>query len=152
MKKVIAIIISVIIVFSAFSVMAIQVNEAYKEFKKEHPDFIESLIDNGISESSIKAFIKDVDEYLTALGETTTITKSNFENHAMSAVMDVSSREKYYALQDSLIILYPDAIKLAVTQGKVASEFRPLVDTIKEIYFGKDSGGESGGGKPRGNL
>jgi len=146
MRKITALIISVIMIFSAFSVMALNVDVAYNEFKTEHPDFVKSLIDNGISENTIKSFIKDVDDYLTELGKTTTITESNFEQHAMDAVMDVSSREKYYGLQDTLLILYPDAIKLAITQGKVSAEFRPLVNTIKEIYFGKTNSGDNGGG------
>lgn len=149
MKKITGLIISVFMLFSAFNVMAINVNNAYSEFKTEHPDFIESLTDNGISEATIKSFIKDVDDYLTELGKTTTITEGNFEKYAMNAVIDVSSREKYYELQDTLLILYPDAIKLAITQGKVSAEFRPLVNTVKKIYFGisdSNSNGGSGGG------
>ena len=58
MKKITALIISVIMIFSAFSVMALNVDVAYNEFKTEHPDFVKSLIDNGISENTIKSFIK----------------------------------------------------------------------------------------------
>lgn len=151
MKKLTAILTALIMVFSAFSVLAVNVDSAYSEFKSNHPDFIKSLTDNNISEATLKDFIKDIDNYLTGLNETTTITKNNFEKCAMDAIMDVSSREKYYSLQDTLIILYPEAIKLAVKEKKVSSEFKPLVETVKSIYFGKNDGGGGGGGSSSGN-
>ena len=146
MKKLIAILTALIMVFSAFSVLAVNVDSAYSEFESKHPDFIKSLTDNNISETTLKDFIKDIDNYLSEMSKTTTITKSNFEKCAMDAIMDVSSREKYYTLQDTLIILYPEAIKLAVKEKKVSSEFKPLVETVKSIYFGKNNVGGGGGG------
>lgn len=146
MKKLTAILTAFIMVFSAFSALAVNVNNAYDEFKSKHPDFIKSLTENDISEATIKDFIKDIDNYLTEMSKTTTVTKNNFEKCAMDAIMDVSSREKYYELQDTLLILYPEAIKLAVTEKKVSSEFKPLVETVKSIYFGKNDGGSGGGG------
>ncbi len=147
MKKLTATLTALIMVFSAFSTLAVNVNDAYSEFKSKHPDFIKSLTDNNISEATLKDFIKDIDNYLTEMNKTTTVTKNNFEKCAMDAIMDVSSREKFYTLQDTLIILYPDAIKLAVKEKKVSSEFKPLVETVKSIYFGKndDAGGGGGG-------
>ncbi len=145
MKKILAVFVSVIMVFSFTCVYALNVRNAYKEFKKIHPEFVESLINEGIEENTIISFIEDVYKYLLEADKYTPITKSNFEEKAMSAVMDVSSREKYYNVQDALLILYPDAIKLAVTEGKVAKEFQPLVNTIKRIYFAEgSSGGPSG--------
>ncbi len=146
MKKLTAILMALIMVFSAFGALAVNVNDAYSEFKSKHPDFIKSLNDNNISEATLKDFIKDIDDYLTEMNKTTTVTKNNFEKCAMDAIMDVSSREKYYSLQDTLIILYPEAIKLAVKEKKVSSEFKPLVETVKSIYFGKNNGGGGGGG------
>lgn len=146
MKKLTAILTALIMVFSTFSAFAVNVDSAYNEFKSKHPDFIKSLTDNNISEATLKDFIKDIDNYLTELNETTTITKNNFEKCAMDAIMDVSSREKYYSLQDTLIILYPEAIKLAVKEKKVSPEFKPLVETVKSIYFGKNDDSGSGGG------
>ena len=146
MKKLTAILTALIMVFSTFSAFAVNVDSAYNEFKSKHPNFIKSLTDNNISEATLKDFIKDIDNYLTELNETTTITKNNFEKCAMDAIMDVSSREKYYSLQDTLIILYPEAIKLAVKEKKVSPEFKPLVETVKSIYFGKNDDGGSGGG------
>lgn len=146
MKKLTAILTALIMVFSAVGALAANVNDAYSEFKSKHPDFVKSLTDNNISESTLKDFIKDVDSYLTEMNKTTTVTKNNFEKCAMDAIMDVSSREKYYTLQDTLIMLYPDAIKLAVKEKKVSSEFKPLVETVKTIYFEKNNGGGGGGG------
>ena len=146
MKKLTSILTALIMIFSAFSALAVNVDSAYNEFKSKHPDFIKSLTDNSISEATLKDFIKDIDNYLSEMSKTTTITKSNFEKCAMDAIMDVSSREKYYTLQDTLIILYPEAIKLAVKEKKVSSEFKPLVETVKSIYFGKNNGGGGGGG------
>lgn len=141
MKKLTAILTALIMIFSAFSALAINVDSAYNEFKSKHPDFIKALNNNNISEAIIKDFISDVDSYLTEMNKTTTITKNNFEKCTMEAIMDVSSREKYYELQDTLLILYPEAIKLAVTEKKVSSEFKPLVETVKNIYFGKNNDG-----------
>lgn len=144
MKKLTAILTALIMAFSAFNALAVNVNDAYSEFKSKHPDFIKSLTDNNISEATIKGFIKDIDNYLTEMNKTTKVTKNNFEKCVMDAIMDVSSREKYYSLQDTLIILYPEAIKLAVKEKKVSSEFKPLVETVKSIYFGNnDVGGSS---------
>ena len=143
MKKLTAILTALIMVFSAFSALAVNVESAYNEFKSKHPDFIKSLTDNNISEATIKGFIKDIDNYLTDMNKTTKVTKNNFEKCVMDAIMDVSSREKYYSLQDTLIILYPEAIKLAVKEKKVSSEFKPLVETVKSIYFGNNGGGGS---------
>ncbi len=146
MKKLTAILTALIIVFSAFGAFAVNVDDAYNEFKSKHSEFIKSLTDNNISEATLKNFIKDIDNYLTEMNKITTVTKNNFEKCAMDAIMDVSSREKYYALQDTLLILYPDAIKSAVTENKVSSEFKPLVETVKAIYFGGNNGGSGGGG------
>ena len=143
MKKLTAILTALIMVFSAFSALAVNVESAYNEFKSKHPDFIKSLTDNNISEATIKGFIKDIDNYLTEMNKTTKVTKNNFEKCVMDAIMDVSSREKYYSLQDTLIILYPEAIKLAIKEKKVSSEFKPLVETVKSIYFGNNGGGGS---------
>jgi len=152
-KKILSLIISLIIVISTVPVSALNIDKAYTEFKKAHPEFINNLVANNIDEQTIITFMKDVDEYLSVIGKGTPITHTNFEECAMTAVMDVSSREKYYTFQDSLLILYPEAIKLAVTEGKVADEFRPLVNTIKAIYFKEDSpaGGGGGGGSTSSN-
>ena len=146
-KKVLAIFVSIFMIFSCTCTYALNVRDAYKEFKSIHPEFVDSLLNAGIEEKTIISFMSDVYEYLVEADAISPITKSNFEENAMSAVMDVSSREKYSKIQDTLLILYPEAIKLAVTQGKVAKDFQPLVDTIKKIYFAEDtSGGSSGGG------
>lgn len=146
MKKAITILLTLFMVFSAFSTLAVNVNSAYNEFKSKHPDFIKSLTENNISEATIKDFMADVDNYLTEMSKITTISQSNFEKCAMDAIMDISSREKYYEFQDTLLILYPNAIKLAVTEKKVSDEFKPLVETVKSIYFGKSNEGSDGGG------
>ncbi len=151
MKRITTLLFTLIMVFSAFGALAVNVNDAYNEFKSKHPAFIKSLTENNISEATIKAFIEDVDNYLTEMNKITTITQSNFQKCAMDAIMDVSSREKYYKLQDTLLILYPDSIKLAVTENKVSSEFKPLVETVKAIYFGKNNGGTGGGGSGTSN-
>lgn len=149
MKKLTAILMALIMIFSAFGAFAVNVDDAYNEFKSKHPDFIKSLTDNNISEATIKDFIKDIDNYLTEMNKITTVTKNNFEKCAMDAIMDVSSREKYYELQDTLLILYPNAIKLAVTEKKVSSEFKPLVETVKAIYFSGNNGGENSAGSEK---
>ena len=147
-KKILSLIISLIIVVSVVPASALDVNDAYTEFKNAHPAFINNLVANKIDEQTIIAFMKDVYEYLSIIDKSTPVTQVNFEECAMDAIMDVSSREVYYTFQDTLLILYPDAIKLAVTEGKVADEFKPLVATIKSIYFKDDapSGGGGGGG------
>jgi len=156
MKKIISVFIAIAILISVSCVYALDLDKAYKEFKTKHPEFVYSLLNEGIDENTIISFIEDVHSYVLEIEKTTTITRENFEKHAMKAVMDVSSREKYYNLQDTLLILYPDAIKLAITEGKVATEFKPLVNTIKDIYFaeasqgGDNSGGSGGGGSSGG--
>lgn len=135
MKKIISLIVVVTILFASFGAYALNINNAYKEFKKAHPDFINSLKNAGISEDVIISFIGDVYDYLMEIDKYTPVTKSNFETNAIQAITDVSSREVYYTFQDVLIELYPDAIKLAIKDGKVHKDFQPLVETIKKILF-----------------
>lgn len=148
MKKVVSVVLSLLMIFSSLSAFALDMDDAYAEFKTAHPDFINSLTSAGIAEETIVSFINDVYDYIQEIDSYTPVTRSNFEEHAITAINRVSAREKYIPMQDTLIILYPDAIKLAVTQGKVSAEFKPLVETIKTILFGKQNtdGGNDGGG------
>ena len=151
MKKVIATILSLIMIFSSLCAFAIDIDEAYAEFKGAHPDFVNSLIDAGIAEETIVSFIHDVYDYIQEIDSYTPVTRSNFEEHAITAINRVSAREKYIPMQDTLIILYPDAIKLAVTEGKVSNEFKPLVETIKTILFGKENNNSNSSGPGAGS-
>jgi len=150
MKKVISVVLSLLMIFSSLSAFALDIDDAYAEFKAAHPDFINSLTSAGIAEETIVSFIKDVYDYIQEIDSYTPVTRSNFEEHAITAINRVSAREKYIPMQDTLIILYPDAIKLAVTQGKVSKEFKPLVETIKTILFGKESTDSGSGGNDNG--
>ena len=147
MKKVVSLLIALILMVSSTAVFALDIDEAYQEFKSAHPEFINSMISGGIEESVIISFISDVYDYLMEIDSYTPITEENFESNVMRSIMDVSSREAYYPLQDALIILYPEAIKIGVTQNKISPEFQPLANTIKAIFFRDDnSSGNTGGG------
>lgn len=135
MKKIISLIVITAILFASFGAYALNINKAYNEFKNKHPEFITSLKNAGISENVITSFISDVYDYLMEIDKYTPVTKSNFEGNAIKAITDVSSREAYYSFQDVLIELYPDAVKLAIKDGKVHEDFQPLVNTIKNILF-----------------
>ena len=145
MKKIVSILIVAVVLLSSLSAYALDLEKAYTEFKTTHPAFVNSLINNGISEDTIISFTTDVYDYLMEIDSYTPVTEANFEKSAMQAITDVSSREKYYTLQYTLLILYPDSIKLAVTEGKVSEEFKPFVDTIKKILFEKENGSTDSG-------
>ena len=145
MKRVISLIVLITILFASFGAYALNIKSAYKQFKTAHPDFINSLIAAGISEDVIVSFINDVYDYLMEMDKYTPITKTNFESNAIKAITDVSSREAYYSFQDVLIELYPDAIKLALKDGKVHKDFQPLVATIKKILFPEGGSGSGSG-------
>jgi len=145
MKRIIALLIALMIFFSSYCAYALDVDKAYNDFKEAHPDFVSSLINGGISEEVIVSFIHDVYDYLLEIDSYTPVTADNFEENAIRAITDVSAREAYYSLQDTLLILYPSAIRLAVSEGKVADEFKPLVETIKSILFSEEDKNISSG-------
>ena len=156
MKKIISFAVAAIMLISmAFSAIAYDASDAYSDFKKEYPDFVNSLLNGGIDEQLLIDFLQSVQNYMIELNANEKITESNFEKNALNAVNIVSSREKYTVIQDTLIILYPDAVKQIVTQSTVPDEFKPLMNTIKSIFFkhnmlnnntgGSGSGGNSGG-------
>ncbi len=148
MKKIVSLLVIIAMLSISFASYALDIQSAYSTFKAEHPQFVNSLINGGIPEATIIAFISDVNDYLTEMNSYTPVTKDNFETCAIEAISAVSSREAYYSLQDSLIILYPDAIRLALTENKVHDDLKPLVATIKKILFPDDNpgGGGNGGG------
>lgn len=143
MKRILSLLIVLLLLFSSLTVSALDINMAYSEFKTIHPEFVKSLTDSGIAESTILSFLYDLYTYILELDKVTPVTEENFETHAIKAIMDVSSKEDYYSLQDALIILYPEAIKLAVTEEKVSADFKPLVDTVKRILFEAKAFGDS---------
>ena len=156
MKKIISLAVAAVMLISmAFSAIAYDASDAYSDFKKEYPDFVNSLLNGGIDEQLLIEFLQSVQNYMIELNANEKITESNFEKNALNAVNIVSSREKYTVIQDTLIILYPDAVKQIVTQSTVPDEFKPLMNTIKSIFFnhnmlnnntgGSGSGGNSGG-------
>lgn len=131
----------------AFSAAAYDAKDAYNDFKKQYPDFVGSLLNGGIDEQLLIEFLRSVQSYMIELDANEKITESNFENKALSAVNIVSSREKYVVIQDTLIILYPDAVKQVVVNSTVPEEFKPLMNTIKSIFFNHnmlDNGSSSG--------
>lgn len=149
MKKIISAILVIVMLSCSTGVFALSLDDAYTEFRSLHPEFVNSLLDSGIPEETIISFIYDVYDYIMEINESTRVTKKNFEQHAITAINRVSARQAYHSLQDALIILYPDAIRLAISEGKVDEDFQPLVDTIKRILFDSDlapSGGGGGGG------
>ncbi len=111
------------------------VEDAYADFKIQHPDFIQSFVDYGISEELLISFLYDIHSYIIEINVHTPITPENFEKHALAAISSISSREKYYSVQDALLILYPDAIRVAITEGVVSKDLQPVVDTVKKIVF-----------------
>ena len=144
MKKLLSTLIVAIMIFSSVCANALNINKAYKEFKSLHPEFISSLTENGITEKLLLDFISDSYDYILEINQYTPVTKANIDKYAIEAINSISAREKYYTIQDTLIILYPEAVKLAITEGKVSKEFQPLVDTIKRLLFeGGDLSGEN---------
>ena len=143
MKRIISFLTLVIMLVSSFSVMALDINIAYYDFKAAHPDFVKSLTDQGLSEGQIITFVYDLYEYLKKIDKSTPVTEGNFEKHAVEAIFEVSSMEAHYPIQDALLILYPEAVKLAVTQSIVHEDFVPLVDTVKKILFASNEFGNT---------
>lgn len=140
MKKLISIILCLIflcscVVCSAEEYKVYSVEDAYAEFKGLHPDFVESFINIGVKEDLLTSFLYDIHEYILEINSHTPITNENFEKHALSAISAISSREKYYPVQDALLILYPTAIKQALKNGTVHKDLQPVVDTVKKIVF-----------------
>ena len=126
---------SVIPAFAEEKYNVYSVDDAYAEFKGTHPDFVESFVNFGVSEELLKSFLYDIHSYILEANEKTPVTTENFEKHALSAISAVSSREKYYPIQDALLILYPSAIRQALKDGTVSKDLQPVVDTVKKIVF-----------------
>ena len=153
MRKLISIILCLVLLSSTHVSFAEEkyniysVEDAYAEFKEKHPDFVESFINIGVSEQLLTSFLYDIHEYILEINSHTPITNENFEKHALTAISTVSSREKYYPIQDALLVLYPSAIKQALKDGTVHKDLQPVVATVKKIVFENDmldfSGGET---------
>lgn len=143
MKKLYALILCVTLLFSTFlyttSAKGIydvySVEDAFTEFKSKHPEFVQSFINQGVSEELLTSFLYDVHVYILDINTHTPVTSENFEKHALSAISSISSIEKYYPIQDALLILYPDAIRQAIKYGTVSKDLQPVVDTVKRIVF-----------------
>lgn len=134
--------------FAAEKYNVYSVEDAYAEFKGKHPDFVESFVNIGVSEDLLMAFLFDIHEYILEINSHTPITKENFEKNALTAIATISSREKYYPIQDALLVLYPSAIRQALKDGTVHKDLQPVVDTVKKIVFENDlinSSGDLGG-------
>lgn len=145
MKKLFATLLCVILLFSSVGISYAEesynvysIEDAYADFKAQHPEFIGSFVTYGIAEELLVSFLYDVHSYIVEINSHTPITYENFEKNALTAISTISSREKYYSIQDALLILYPDAIRLAITDGKVSKELQPIVETIKKIVFEND--------------
>ena len=111
------------------------VEDAYADFKMQHPDFIQSFVEHGIKEELLISFLHDIYSYILEINAHTPITQENFEKNALAAISSISSREMYYSIQDALLIVYPDAIRVAITDGTVSKDLQPVVDTVKKIVF-----------------
>ena len=146
MKKVLSILLAFMMIFSSISALALDIDAAYEELKAEHGNFVDDVVGKGISESTLKRFVRDSYNYLVEIDEAKSVTRSNFEKYALQSIMDVSSRTAYVPIQDALLALYPEAVSLALGSGKVADEFKPLVETIKTIYFRENDGNDDGDG------
>ena len=120
---------------SSVSHAMFSIDNAYNDFKAKHPDFVKTFTDSGISEELLISFITDSYSYLLEMNSSSPVTKENFDSKALIAISNISSREKYYAVQDAILINYPSAIRIALSEGKVADELKPIVDTIKDIIF-----------------
>ncbi len=141
MKKVFLLILCTLMIFSSFASVYSEeyslysIDDAYADFKKEHPDFVSSLLLQNVSEELLVDFLYDVHSYILSIHSHTPVTEENFEKNALSAISSVSSIEKYYPVQDALLVLYPDAIRLAIKEGVVSKELVPIVETVKKIIF-----------------
>ena len=146
MKKLFAILLCAMVMVSSSIIPAsaeekynvYSVEDAYKEFKATHSDFVESFVKFGVSEDLLKSFLYDIHAYILEINEKTPVTVDNFEKHALTSISAVSSREKYYPIQDALLILYPSAIRQALKDGTVSKDLQPVVDTVKKIVFEND--------------
>ena len=63
----------------AFSAIAYDASDAYSDFKKEYPDFVNSLLNGGIDEQLLIEFLQSVQNYMIELNANEKITESNFE-------------------------------------------------------------------------
>lgn len=135
MKKVLIILFSIVMMLSSSVAYGYSVDDAYYDFKNQHGDFVTSLTDFGVSEDTIISFLYDIYDYVLEIHSATGITPDNFESNALTAITRVSAREQYHSIQDALLVLYPDSIKMAVSSGNVSDEFKPIVETVKKIIF-----------------
>ncbi len=135
MKKALLIFLCITMIFSFSASASFTIEDAYSEFNAKHPEFVESMVNYGVPEELLISYLYDVYDYMLEINTTTPVTEENFEEKALLAISRVASREQYYPIQDALLIVYPEAIKLAISEGKVSDDIRPLVDTVKAIIF-----------------
>ncbi len=154
MKKIFALLIGIIMVFSSVGGFAYSVKDAFDDFKEKHPTFVTEVAGQGVTEATMISFLGDVSNYMKEMQRSEAITEANFEAKAITAITRVSAREKYISLQDALIALYPADIGEAVQNNKVTEKFKPLVSTVKKIIFDNNilDTGSSGSGSIGGST
>ena len=138
-KKILALVLAfTMLVCFAPSTLAYSVRDAYNDFAAQYPEFIDIIVAEGVSESTIIDFLRALQRNLYITNRFTPVTESNFEEVLIEAVMDVSNAAQFSDLQGALWGAYGDAVLDAVATHKVPDELMPLYETVKSMVFDYD--------------
>lgn len=136
--------------------------DAYPELKNSFSTFFNQLKDEmvtlGIPEADtdglIEAWIIDVDAYLQDQLDQGSLNKSKFAQKLFESFITLSldhlkvTNALINTLSSNYGIGLTDIEKIADGKKELPAEFKPLYDTIEQLYFGTDNnpGNNSGGG------
>ncbi len=147
-KKILALVLALTLALCAIpSAYAYSVREAYMDFAAQYPGFINDVVDQGVSESVILEFLRDVQNYLYQVNRIEKINDGNFDDILIEAIKTVSNSSKFADLQNALYNAYPDAAYEAVIHGRIHEDFIPIYNSIKSMIFEHDMLAEMDTGK-----
>ncbi len=146
LKKMTALAIAIVMIFaltpSVNAREAYTVEDAYDECAAMYPEFVNAIIENGATRDNIIRFLYGLQEYLLNLN--VELNERNIDSYMLEGINDLMNKRVHTKLRDAIIAAFPGAV-LDGAEGKIAPEFQPLVETVKNIIFENDmlGGGES---------
>ncbi len=138
-KKILALVLAMTMVICMMpSAHAYSVRDAYDEFAAQYPEFIDVIVENGVSESKLIDFLRALQRSLYLKNLMEPITEDNFEDVLLDSVESVSNADRFLDLQRALMIAYPDAVDEALVHRRIHPDLMPLCNTVKSMIFEHD--------------
>lgn len=138
-KKILALTVALAMLICAMpTAFAYNVRDAYEDFAAQYPGFIDNIVSQGVSESTILSFLRALQNYLYRSNRIEEITESNFDEALIDGVKNVSNASEFAELQNAMYRAYHDAAYEAYIYGRIHEDFMPLYEAVKSMVFEHD--------------